>query len=527
MTLRRGKTVELNNGDFLRIDRILQAITTEVFLLGRRFRRTTRLGGIVTGQPNEVCWIEEKFQDGFSIAEEVPLAHVVRLRQLRLTNKAYKDLSIRNTMAWPPTNKLYQKEGILFCRIKYEVTYTSQAQKLKARSFSFVDKCIRGLYSAEVDGEYWEDPADLRAAWRGAPASLVERLRRSVSTVTLVGDDQAPSQDTGTRDAHPKVYTFGDCFCGGGGMSCGAKLAGLAVTWGLDFDRQAIRTYQLNFEGASCENTSVDHFLNANIFPSNQYHVDVLHMSPPCQSFSPAQVVKPEDFEDKQVVILAVNDLVKKVKPRIITMEETFGLLHPVNREFLNSVVNSLVEQGYSVRWKVMNFGEYGVPQKRRRLVLIASGYVQPPPCSLHVANSAYRPGETLPDFPQPTHVNGFASINSVISNIPPGTPNHTAKEFEFPRRAYNGNGLLQSLIACGGGLDNYHPDGKRPFTEREFACLQTFPLGRPSPFGGCMCGRRKVYPLIRYRLQIYRQSNEHSQTDWQRGTALAGQDDL
>lgn len=386
MTLKKGKTVELKDGDFLRIDTVLQIMTTEVFLQGRRFRRTTRMGGIVTGQPNEVCWIQENFQDGFSNSEDVPLASVIRLRQLRLTNKAYKDLSIRNTMAWPPTNKLYKKEGILFCRIKYEVIYTNHAQKLKAKSFSFVKKSIRSLYSAEVDGEYWEDPAVLRAARKGVPASLVERLRRSVSTVTLLGDDQTPAQDTATQDAHPKEYTFGDCFCGGGGMSSGAKQAGLAVKWGLDFDRQAIRTYQLNFEGASCENTSVDHFLNAAIFPPEQYHVDVLHVSPPCPPFSPAQSVKPEDYEDQQVVILAVNDLVKMVKPRIVTMEETFGLLHPVNRDFLNSVVNSLVDQGYSVRWKVMDFGEYGVPQKRRRLVLLASGYVQPPSCALHVA---------------------------------------------------------------------------------------------------------------------------------------------
>lgn len=122
------------------------------------------------------------------------------------------------------------------------------------------------------------------------------------------------------------------------------------------------------------ECTSVEHFLNASIYPPAQYRVDVLHMSPPCQSFSPAQTVKPEDFEDKQVVILAVNDLVKMIKPRIITMEETFGLLHEVNREFFKSVVNSLTEQGYSVRWKVMNFIEYGVPQARRRVVLVAAG---------------------------------------------------------------------------------------------------------------------------------------------------------
>ena len=105
------------------------------------------------------------------------------------------------------------------------------------------------------------------------------------------------------------------------------------------------------------------------------------------------------------------------------------------------------------------------------------------------VTKSAYSPGEILPDFPQPTHINNLASINSMISDIPSGTPNHTPKEFEYPRRAYDGNGLLQNLIACGGGLDNYHPEGKRPFTEREFACLQTFPLGTSNLSGDYLSG--------------------------------------
>ena len=481
MTLRKGKTVELSDGDFLKIDLVLQTVTTEVFLRGRRFRRTTRLGGLISGRPNEVCWIEENFQDDSGTEEEIPLANVTRMRQLRLTNKAYKDLSIQNTMEWPPTNKLYKKEGILFCRTKYEVKYTSHAQKMKNNSFSFVDKCIRGLYSEEVDGEYWEDPADIRAARRDLHNPM-ERLRRSVSTVTLIDDGgEQAAHDTATQNTPGKAYTYGDCFCGGGGMSCGAKLAGLTVKWGLDFDREAIRTFQLNFEGASCENTSVDHFLNADIFPPEQYHVDVLHMSPPCQSFSPAQAIKPEDFEDKQAVILAVNDLVKMVKPRIITMEETFGLLHPVNRKFFISVVNSLVDQGYSVRWKVMNFGQYGVPQNRRRLVLIASGYVvsSSHAPSMLLKQSYFRPGERLPDFPRPTHANNRTTIATAISGILPGTPDHNPKDFEYPRRAYSADGQLQNLIACGGGKDNYHPDGKRPFTVREYACLQTFPLGK------------------------------------------------
>ena len=144
MVLRKGKTVELQDGDFLKIDIILQADTNEVFLQGRRFRKTTRLGGIVSGRPNEVCWIEEMYLDGSFVEETISVDHVIRIRQLRLTNKAYQSLNVSHTMAWPPTSMLYKDEGILFCRIKYEVTYKSHAQKAKNNSFSFVDKCVRG-----------------------------------------------------------------------------------------------------------------------------------------------------------------------------------------------------------------------------------------------------------------------------------------------------------------------------------------------------------------------------------------------
>lgn len=461
MNLRKGKTVELKNGDFLRIRQITQLYSTEVVLQGLMFQRVYKLGGFITKHANEVCWVEEMFLDESAEDEEVPMAEVVRIRQLRMTNSAYDVLNVKHTMPWPPSNTLYRTEGILFCRIKYEVVFTGHAQKAKNNSFSFVEKCVRNLQSEETDGKFWEDPAHLRARFRGEPSST-ERSRRSVSTTTLVGNpdiDDALQVISNPATLH-KSYTFGDVFCGGGGVSCGAARAGLVVRWGLDCAMDAMRTYQLNFTDAVCECTLVEHFLNSSIYPSDRYVVDVLHLSPPCQPFSPAQTCKPENFEDIQVVILCVNELVKKVKPRVITMEETFGLLHEMNRDFFKSVINSLVEQGYSVRWKIMNFVEYGVPQARRRLILIAAA-----------------PGETIPRFPEPTHLDNPTTIASIISTIPPNAPNHNARDYPIPKLAYDANGLLKSLIATAGGDDNYHPSGKRPFTARELGCLQTFPL--------------------------------------------------
>ncbi len=96
-------------------------------------------------------------------------------------------------------------------------------------------------------------------------------------------------------------------------------------------------------------------------------------------------------------------------------------------------------------------------------------------------------PGEPLPEFPPPTHsgdpekcrtlgLKPFVSVNDAILQIPAGFPNHEPKEGTKACKAYDGNRQLPRAITCGGG-QNYHPSGKRDFTNREFACLQGFPL--------------------------------------------------
>ena len=96
----------------------------------------------------------------------------------------------------------------------------------------------------------------------------------------------------------------------------------------------AMRSYQLDFQNAVDECTLEGQFLNAFIYWSARDVDDFLHLSPSCQSFSPAQTRKPKSQEDVQVIILCVTELVKKIKPRGITMKEIFDLRHEMNRDF-------------------------------------------------------------------------------------------------------------------------------------------------------------------------------------------------
>lgn len=297
MNLRKGKAVELQNGDFIRIRSITKFNNGEIVLQGPLFQRVQKLDGIISTRDNEVCWVEEIFLDESAEDEEIPIEEVVRIRRLRMTNQAFESLSLERTIPWPPLTADYLEEANLFCRIKYEVVYQNQAQKRTVNSFSFVEKCVRFLQSEEADGADWVDPAGVRAEFRGEQNP---RARRHDTSATLQGhpDIDDDVQVIPNPALSQKMYTFGDLFCGGGGMSCGASMAGLSIRWGLDSNITATRTYQMNFPDAVVECTPIEHFLNDAIYPPTSYNVDILHLSLPCQPFSPNQITKLENFED-------------------------------------------------------------------------------------------------------------------------------------------------------------------------------------------------------------------------------------
>lgn len=265
------------------------------------------------------------------------------------------------------------------------------------------------------------------------------------------------------RRTEKQRYTFGDCFCGAGGMSRGAVNAGLRIKWGFDFNLAACQTYAMNFFRTPIYHVWANQFSEA----KGDYKVDICHLSPPCQFFSDAHTVQGKDDDMNTASLFAIFNLLDKAKPRIVTLEQTSGLIrrHPI---FFNAVILMFTARGFSVRWKVMNCADFGLPQRRMRLFIIAS-------C----------PGETLPPFPTPTHssdpektgLKPWTTINEAIAKIPHGWANHDihlAKERDNARQS--GDKIATCITTSGGGI--IHPSGERDYTNREFACLQAFPLG-------------------------------------------------
>ena len=174
-----------------------------------------------------------------------------------------------------------------------------------------------------------------------------------------------------SRQTSQQRYTFGDCFCGAGGTARGAMEAGLHINWGFDFNHPACQSFKLNFPAARVYNVWAHDFVS---LPDQEYDhkVDICHLSPPCQYFSDAHTVAGRDDEMNTATLFSVSKLLEKAKPRVVTLEQTAGLLRR-HSPFFNALVLMFTERGFSIRWRLLQCADYGLPQHRLRLFMIAS----------------------------------------------------------------------------------------------------------------------------------------------------------
>lgn len=183
--------MELVNGDFLRIKSIWQDTqSTEVVLSGPLLRRTKHLGGLMARKLNETCWVQDVFLDGSTEPSDVPLASVLRLRQLRMTNRPFRSFNITHTNDNTTSAAIKEAEGILFCRFRFCSVYESQAQKKKEGHANFSEKFISSLEPEEIDvGWLVSQPKASRRHRNEATDEDRRNFSRS-STATLIGDNE-------------------------------------------------------------------------------------------------------------------------------------------------------------------------------------------------------------------------------------------------------------------------------------------------------------------------------------------------
>lgn len=163
-----------------------------------------------------------------------------------------------------------------------------------------------------------------------------------------------------------------DLFCGIGGLTKGLSLAGIDVTAGFDIDESCRFAYERNNNAEFiCEDvTEIQAGAINQLYPENA--VKALVGCAPCQPFSrySSKYRKNGQRDDKWKLIYSFERLVREVKPDIVSMENVPQL---INEKVFDDFVTSLKELGYYVDFKNVYCPDYGVPQHRKRLVLLAS----------------------------------------------------------------------------------------------------------------------------------------------------------
>ncbi len=184
-----------------------------------------------------------------------------------------------------------------------------------------------------------------------------------------------------------KQLTYIDLFAGCGGLSLGLHNAGWKGLFAIEKSPDAFKTLKYNLID------NKDHFnwpswlpkKNIEIDKAIQLHkvnleklknkVDLVAGGPPCQGFSMAG--RRNENDHRNSLIKSYIDFIKIIKPKILFFENVKGFTMEFKKnkdkgkEYSSYVENALNRAGYFVKGELVNFGEYGIPQKRTRFILV------------------------------------------------------------------------------------------------------------------------------------------------------------
>lgn len=173
-------------------------------------------------------------------------------------------------------------------------------------------------------------------------------------------------------------YSVVDLFCGIGGLSHGFVKEGFKVNAGIDFDESCRYAFEENNKSKFIYKDVTD--LSAEELKSyfGKGKIKILVGCAPCQPFSiynhkKAKDKKKLEEDTKWRLLYSFADLIEKTKPDIISMENVPLLLKFNEGKVYNHFKERLEKNGYEVTKYIVNAKDYGVPQRRKRLILFGS----------------------------------------------------------------------------------------------------------------------------------------------------------
>lgn len=224
------------------------------------------------------------------------------------------------------------------------------------------------------------------------------------------------------------MYKVVDLFCGAGGMSEGILQAGLEIAFSSDINEDVEKTYRNRHSQLGYYQGIDTCFYRSDIkdltgemilkkikklpkYSESDDTIDVIFGGPPCQGFSRAGKRKTDD--PRNLLFKEYIRIVSELSPRYVVMENVVGLLDMKFYNFTGIdgeiyedgtvtpyiLQNEFSKLGYKSKYKILNAADYGVPQRRNRIIFLA-----------------YKIGEKEPNFPEKT--NDILTVEDAISDL-------------------------------------------------------------------------------------------------------------
>lgn len=265
-------------------------------------------------------------------------------------------------------------------------------------------------------------------------------------------------------------------FSGAGGLDLGFKMAGNDIIWANDIYADAVATYEKNLG---------NHIILGDISSISTDNIpdcDIVIGGFPCQGFSVANT-KRHAADERNALYKQLIRVINAKRPKFFLAENVKGIKTLERGKVFQMILDDFSSMGYKVVSDTLNAADYGVPQKRLRVIIVGVRndidfeYSFPSPTNSECGEKGLPPwvsvAEAMEPIPDP--------------DLPNSLPNHDYSKYKLQFNGYLGHRALDpgkpapTVTARGddkGGVVVLpHPNGLRRMSCRELAAVQSFPL--------------------------------------------------
>ena len=169
-------------------------------------------------------------------------------------------------------------------------------------------------------------------------------------------------------------YTCIDSFCGAGGLGLGLQRAGFDILLSFDIDQLCINTINQNkkYFNHPAVTADIADMLNGELLKRcnlKRGELFLLAGGPPCQGFSVQR--RGSDTDSRNELVLMYGRLIDELYPKYFVMENVSGIAGKRGKTILQQLIEDVEKIGYHVHIELLDAQDFGVPQRRKRYIII------------------------------------------------------------------------------------------------------------------------------------------------------------